>query len=295
MTADRGETIAAEDTVAGRLALKSDGPARFTGRPVPTLRGTMFGGQIIGQCMAAALGTVVRHPWPVSLQLYFIAAPEPDTDIVYQVAKRRDGGRYAWRHVLATQHDEVVVEAIAAFSSRPAEGAEPPRPLGVPLPDDRDGPAWQDRARLEREEAYFGHLTMGVLDVRFVSGSPARRLSAGDREPRQQFWVRPVGISRWGPREVTAALAMLSDVNMLAMPLLAIGELGDGPGVYAMSFDHNLRFYSPLDELGWLLFRQESVVIAGTTVEARGVLYAPDGRVVFTVNQQGVVLSGRIG
>jgi acyl-CoA thioesterase-2 len=132
---------------------------------------------------------------------------------------------------------------------------------------------------------------MGVLDVRFVEGSPARRLALGDREPRQQFWVRPAGVHRWRPAEVTAALAMLSDVNMLAMPLLAIGALGDGRGAQALSFDHTLRFYAPLDDVGWLLIRQESVIIAGSTVEARAAAYAPDGRVIFTANQQGVVLS----
>jgi hypothetical protein len=138
----------------------------------------MFGGQIIGQCLAAALGTVVRHAWPVSVQLYFIAAPEAGTDIVYRVEKRRDGGRYAWRHVLATQRDSVVAEAIAAFSSHPAEAAEPQQPLDIPIPDDRDGPLWPDAPHVEHISTYFSHVTMGTLDVRFVEGSPARRLSA---------------------------------------------------------------------------------------------------------------------
>jgi acyl-CoA thioesterase II len=291
VTGSLDEAPADADTVARRLALTAVGPATFSGRPVPTLRGTVFGGQILGQCLAAALGTVGRYPWPVSLQAYFIAAPVPGTDLVYQVTTRRDGGRYAWRHILATQNDVVVAEALAAFGSRPAESARPPRPLGVPLPGQPDGPGGPGAAGADRVLAYLGHVTMGVLDVRFVGGSPARRLGLGDREPRQQFWVRPVGVPRWRPPEVTAALAMLSDVNMLAMPLLAIGALGDGRGAQALSFDHNLRFYAPLDEVGWLLVRQESVIIAGSTVEARAAAYAPDGRVIFTATQQGVVVS----
>jgi acyl-CoA thioesterase II len=130
----------------------------------------------------------------------------------------------------------------------------------------------------------------GVDEAAAGGDTIARRLDLGDREPRQQFWVRPVGVARWRPPEVTAALAMLSDVNMLSMPLLAIGALGDGRGAQALSFDHNLRFYAPLDEIGWLLVRQESIIVAGSTVEARAAAYAPDGRVVFTASQQGVVV-----
>jgi acyl-CoA thioesterase II len=286
------ELGAARGSVVERVTLAAtDRPDAFIGRPVPTLRGTMFGGQIIGQTLAAAIATVDRHPWPVSLQLYFIAAPEMDTDIVYRVERRRDGGRYAWRHVLATQGDRIVVEAIAAFGSRPVETGPAPHPLGVPIPADRDGSmaaATSDQARLDD---YFRLLTMDMLDIRFVTGSPPRRISAGDLDPSQEFWVRPLGGGEWNLRDVSAALALLSDVNMLAMPLLALGEVGDLTGTYALSFDHNLRFYSTQPELGWLLCRQESVVVAGTTVEARALVYAPDGRLVFTANQQGVVVA----
>jgi acyl-CoA thioesterase-2 len=279
----------ASASVVERVRLDRVGPDTFVGRPTPTLRGTMFGGQIVGQCLAAAHATVDRHPWPVSLQLYFIAAPDPDLGVEYRVDRRRDGGRYAWRHLVACQNETVVVEAMAAFGARPTE-APHPTPLGLPVPDQRDGPRWGNAPRLDRVDRYFDLLTMGMLDVRFADGSPARRLSHGDCDPRHEFWVRPHGVSSWTPREVGAALALLSDVAMLAMPLLAMGELGDRADRYAMSFDHNLRFYATQPEIGWLLVRQESVV-AGSTLEARAAAYAPDGRLVFTANQQGVVLA----
>lgn len=288
MTVDLGEALG---SVVERVTLAAtDREDVYVGRPVPTLRGTMFGGQIIGQTMAAAIATVERHPWPVSLQLYFIAAPAMDTDIVYRVERRRDGGRYAWRHVLATQGGATVVEAIAAFGSHPVKTGPPPRPLDVPIPSDRDGSRAATASDESRLDSYFRLLTMDMLDVRFLTGSPLRRISAGDLGPSQEFWVRPLGAGRWNLRDVSAALALLSDVNMLAMPLLALGEIGDRPETYALSFDHNLRFYSLPPELGWLLCRQESVVVAGTTVEARALVYAPDGRLVFTANQQGVVV-----
>lgn len=73
MTGSVDEAPADGDMIARRLALTAIGPARFSGRPVRTLRGTVFGGQILGQCLAAALGTVGRYPWPVSHNLRFYA------------------------------------------------------------------------------------------------------------------------------------------------------------------------------------------------------------------------------
>jgi acyl-CoA thioesterase-2 len=84
-------------------------------------------------------------------------------------------------------------------------------------------------------------------------------------------------------------LAYLSDVNMLATPLLAVGELGDGVRSYAASFDHTLRFYSPAEDLDWLVYRQRSSAVAGSTLEAEGRLATRDGRLLFTASQQGLL------
>jgi acyl-CoA thioesterase-2 len=278
-------------TVAERIAVVPKGDSSFVGAPVPMLRGSMFGGQILGQCMSAAIATVAGQTWPASMQLYFVAAPDPDVDVVYRVSTTREGGRYSWRHIIASQGERIVADAMAAFA-RHAHG-----PVVVPVPAALRGP---EEFRTPQDEwahhsevigNYLDHVTMGVLDVRFVQGSPPLRISRGDREPRQQFWLRPVGQRAFARREMAAVLAFLSDVNMLAMPLMSTGELGDGTRSYAASFDHTVRFYTPLDELDWLVFEQEAVLVSGSTMESRGRALTADGRLLFTVSQQGLVLS----
>jgi acyl-CoA thioesterase-2 len=278
-------------SVEHRVTVRPDGDGAFVGTtPARMLRGSMFGGQILGQCMAAALATVPGESWPVSLQLYFIAAPDPDIDVVYRVSRRRDGGRYAWRHIVATQGEAVVLDAIAAFTHRAHRDVGSPHRPALPGPGALDAADVMVARHPRVIGNYLEHVTMGLLDVRYIQGPPPLRIEAGDLDPRQQFWVRPLGVRGFGPRVMPAVLAFLSDVNMLAMPFLAQRELGDGVRTYAASFDHSLRFYSPLDDLDWLIFHQESVVVAGTTVESRGRAETADGRLVFTVSQQGLML-----
>jgi acyl-CoA thioesterase-2 len=276
--------------VGDLVAVTRIAPGVFTGRPVPVLRGSMFGGQLVGQCLSAAAATVSRHRWPVSMHLYFISAPTMDADIVYRVEKRRDGGRYAWRSVVGTHGDRVVLEAIVSFASQPPGTVTPGLPPGTPGPEDLPAPDEVVSRSADLVGDYLEHVTMGCLDVRWVEGAPPLRIARGDDDPRQRFWLRSAGKLRPTALETASVLAFYSDVNLLAMPLLGHGELGDGGRTYAVSVDHSLRFYSPLDELDWMLYSQESVVVSGTTMESRGSLLTRDGRLALTVAQQGLSL-----
>jgi hypothetical protein len=70
------------------------------------------------------------------------------------------------------QSDLVLAEAIAAVSSRSGGGACAAAAATVPVPDDRDGSPCLDAPDAERTDTYsnFSHVTMGMLDVRFMAG-----------------------------------------------------------------------------------------------------------------------------
>lgn len=288
MTAASPGSSAHLSSVADLVSVARVGSRHFTGQPVAMLRGSMFGGQILGQCWSAAAATAAQHRWPVSMQVYFITAPDPTQRIDYEVDVRRDGRRYAWRRVVGSQRGAVVVEAMAALGARSGPATNSEQRTAV---DPEDLPSAQEVTALDPDVVgdYFEHVTMGVLDVRYVEGAPPLRIRRGDRELSQRFWVRPEPCGASGIAEVGAVLAFLSDVNLLATPLLALGELGDGQTSYAASFDHAVRFYSPMREVDWLLVRQESVVVSGTRVESRGSAVNRAGDLVFTVSQGGLV------
>jgi acyl-CoA thioesterase-2 len=262
----------------------------FEGTPVPMRRGSMFGGQILGQCWAAARESAPGHPWPVSQHAFFVSAPDPETVVRYTVQRQRESRRYAWRRVVGVQHGSVVVDALVALSAVAPTTVQAVLPLEVRGPDELDPPDIVTGRDPVGVGDYFDHVTMGVIDVRYVEGAPPTRIRDRDLAPEQWFWVRPLAPVRGDRGGVGAVLALLSDVNLLATPLMTIGELGDGVTTYAASFDHVLRFYDAPAEVDWLLFHQEAVAVAGSTVESRARVVAPDGTLVLTVSQQGLVL-----
>lgn len=278
-------------TVAELVVVEQCGDLAYVGIPTATARGSVFGGQLAGQTMSAAAATVDdRYPWPTSLQLYFISAPDPTQPIHYDVVVRRNGGRFGWRTVTARQGERVVVEALVAFQSTPAPPARCSIADEVPGPEDLLAPPALEALHGSLVGDYFQRLGTDQMDTRFVQGPPPLRLAHGDVEPRHQLWIRPLGLGPLSPKEVGCCLAYLSDVTMLATPMISIGRLGDGATDFASSFDHSLRFYSGLEEIPWIVYDQSSATVADLTLEAHGRMATRDGRLVGTVTQQGVLM-----
>ena len=75
----------------------------------------VFGGQVLGQALMAALRTV-DEPRPVhSLHGYFLLGGDPNHPIVYEVERTRDGGSFTTRRVKAIQHGRIIFTMSASF------------------------------------------------------------------------------------------------------------------------------------------------------------------------------------
>ncbi|CAN5262478.1 acyl-CoA thioesterase II [soil metagenome] len=280
-----------ELSIGDLVRVEPSGPLSFVGQPYRTARGAVFGGQLLGQALSAAGGTNEGFPWPTSLQVYFIAAPDPTRPIQYDVTIRRDGGRFAWRHVLGTQGGRLILEAMAAFQSVPTPAAPQPLPEDLLRPDELEDVTDLVLRHGEAMRHYYDRIGVGTMDTRFVQGAPPLRIQQGKLDPWHQIWIKPLNLAAMGPTEMGCVLAYLSDVNMLATPMLPFASLGDGVKDYASSFDHNVRFYTPVEVLDWLVFDQRSNTDSGSTLEARGSLVTEGGMLVCTVNQQGLKLN----
>ncbi|PHU09607.1 Acyl-CoA thioesterase 2, partial [Capsicum chinense] len=75
----------------------------------------VFGGQFLGQALAAASKTVDFLKIVHSLHAYFLLAGNFDIPIVYQVYRVRDGKSFATRRVDAIQKGNVVFTLVASF------------------------------------------------------------------------------------------------------------------------------------------------------------------------------------
>lgn len=269
-----------------RTAATASGTETFRGRPVPGSRGRVFGGQLIGQAVAAAAAAVDRaRPGRVahSLHAYFLSAGDPRTTIDYEVSAMRDGRSFSVRSVRALQDGRLLLTAALSFQA-PAEGPSYERPWTAEYPDPESLPAG-DRERP-------GHRT--AVEIRRV---PAELdpLPTGSG-PGQAVWLRAAA-----PRSDVsdlvgrAALAMITDFTVLEPVVNGHGLTFDTEGLSVASLDHAMWWHAPaaLDE--WMLYRQQSPWSGGQRGLVTGRLHARDGRLLASVSQEGLVRFTRGG
>src|SRR5215203_3886123 len=94
--------------VADLLALLDLEPLEvnlFRGRSPQSGWQRVFGGQVIGQALVAAVRTVEGRQ-PHSMHAYFLLGGDPAVSIIYEVDRIRDGRSFTTRRVIAIQHGQ---------------------------------------------------------------------------------------------------------------------------------------------------------------------------------------------
>src|SRR5215471_15577343 len=86
----------------------------FRGRSPQSGWQRVFGGQVIGQALVAAVRTVEGRQ-PHSMHAYFLLPGDPKVPIIYDVDRLRDGGSFTTRRVTARQHGHPIFSAMASF------------------------------------------------------------------------------------------------------------------------------------------------------------------------------------
>ena len=95
----------------------------------------VFGGQVLGQALAAA-NLTTEDRGVHSLHAYFLREGDHEAPIVYQVDRQRDGRSFSNRRVVAIQHGRPILNLAASFQ-RPEEGLEHQSSMPeVPPPED---------------------------------------------------------------------------------------------------------------------------------------------------------------
>src|SRR5713226_5091111 len=109
----------------------------FRGRSPQAGWQRVFGGQVIGQALVAALRTVENRP-PHSMHAYFMLPGDPKVPIIYEVDRIRDGKSFTTRRVVAIQHGHAIFTMAVSFHrdepgfSHQAEMPKVPAPEELP-------------------------------------------------------------------------------------------------------------------------------------------------------------------
>ena len=270
------------------LRLQQIEPDRFRGESRDPGHHRVFGGQVLGQALAAACATVENRDVH-SLHAYFLRAGDPDHPIVYEVDRSRDGTSFTSRRVVAIQHDAQIFHMSASFQVKQEgidrQGAMP----DVPHPD-----SLPDMATVIAElkiKAPDRPLPFRDLQRPFEFRPAAMPDPAADvpKEPHMKLWFRAV--DRLPDDEILhrSLLAYASDYYLLGTAGMDMRLTLGQRDVQTASIDHAMWFHRPARVDEWLLYVLDSSTACGSRGLARGAIFSQDGRLIASTAQEGLV------
>ena len=261
----------------------------FRGRSPQQSWQRVFGGQVLGQALVAAVRTVAPERVAHSLHAYFLLGGDPARPIVYSVERVRDGGSFTTRRVTAIQHGRPMFVMSVSFHKAEA-GLD--HQSGMPsVPGPEDLPSEQ-----ELEARLLAHLPENIrsywererpIELRPVDVS--RYLAREPRPPEQHVWMRATGPLPHDFPLHQCVLAYASDFSLLDTALIAHGKLMFDKDIQLASLDHALWFHRPFRADEWLLYAQDSPSSHGARGFCRGSIFTRDGQLVASVAQEGLM------
>lgn len=249
----------------------------------------VFGGQVLGQALAAANNTVdgrVAH----SLHAYFLRKGDHTSPIIYEVDRQRDGRSYTSRRVVAIQHGHPILNLAASFQI-PEDGLEHQSSMPqVPPPEKlKDANDYRQQLLDSLGECELPRYLMHERPFEFRPVQLPQFIDPEPREPRSHIWFKTVGPMPDDDRLHRNMLAYVSDYYLIGTATRPHGVSFFSKNLQLASLDHALWFQRPfrLDE--WLLYSIESPSASGGRGLARGKIYRQDGALVAVVAQEGVM------
>ncbi|GAA1647758.1 acyl-CoA thioesterase II [Kribbella alba] len=249
----------------------------FRGRQPQTSAQRVFGGQVLGQALVAASGTVDPERIVHSLHGYFLRPGDTAVPIEYQTERIRDGKSFSSRRVVASQHGRTIFYMSASYQ-RPEPGLDHSDPMPDELVPPEHAPTLAsvfEQASGRKAEDW--NKEWAALDVRLAGVSG------------RQFWIRAAGKLPDDPALHACVLAYASDLTLLGASLLPHGIIIGDERIQPASLDHALWFHRPFRADEWLLYDQASPSASGARGFATGRLFSEDGRLVASVAQEGLI------
>ncbi|MCG6871317.1 MAG: acyl-CoA thioesterase II [Gammaproteobacteria bacterium] len=249
----------------------------------------VFGGQVLGQALAAASQTVEKR-LPHSLHAYFLRRGDLQAPIIYEVDRARDGGSFTARRVVAIQHGRQIFNMACSFQREEAGLDHQDNMPQVPPPEElRDV---MEYGRELKEKIPELKLPRFLLEERPFEFRPVQDPQYADpvaRPPRRQVWLRAVDRLPDDELLQRSMLAYVSDYGLIGTATLPHGVSPLSPEVQMASLDHAMWFHRPFRLDDWLLYDADSPSASGSRGFARGRLFTRDGGLAASVAQEGLM------
>jgi acyl-CoA thioesterase-2 len=277
------------ETLLSILDLEALEDNLFRGRSPQQSWQRVFGGQVLGQALVAAVRTVDAQRIAHSLHAYFLLGGDPSCPIIYSVERVRDGGSFSTRRVTAIQHGRPMFVMSASFHK--IEGGYDHQSQMPKVPAPEDLPSEQ-----ELKAKMLAHLPASMrsywererpIELRPVDVS--RYFSREPRPAEQYVWMRATGALPDDFPLHQCVLAYASDFSLLDTALIAHGKLMFDKDIQLASLDHALWLHRPFRADDWLLYAQDSPNSHGSRGFCRGGIFTRSGELVASVAQEGLM------
>ncbi|MEH6639511.1 MAG: acyl-CoA thioesterase II [Porticoccaceae bacterium] len=274
------------------LTLEQLDDGRFEGQNQDIGAASVFGGQVVGQALAAAEATVEGRP-AHSLHSYFLRPGNKTIPIIYDVERVRDGGSFSTRRVVAEQQGEVIFILSASFQKTESgfdhQTDMPDVPAPEDLPDESEIRLAMATSLEPERQAFF----TSERPVEMRPLYPDDLWNKTTRPAQQGFWLRVNTEIPDSPKLHRALLAYASDFYLMGTALRPHGERFSSAGMLAASLDHAMWFHRDFRINEWMLYTMDSPTASGGRGLNLGSFYKRDGTLVATCMQEGLMRMGR--
>lgn len=251
----------------------------------------VYGGQFMGQALAAASKTVHFLKILHSFHAHFLLPGDVYIPIIYQVERLRDAPNLATRRVNAVQKDRIVFFLIASFH-REEQGFDHQEPTMPPVPDpDTLLPkhGLEEGVKLPRNHPRNDVCTSTSVpwptEIRPLDPETYTRYTP--RSPSIRYWLRAKGRLPDDQALHRCVGAYFSDLLFIQISLNPHRREGVFPT--SISLDHSMWFHRNFRADDWLLYVIDSPTAYNARGFCRGQMFNRKGELVLSAMQVGVV------
>ena len=278
------------DQLLDVLSPQSTGDDVFTAENMHPKATRVYGGQVLAQCISAAVATVATDRILHSQHAYFLRPGSPDRPIVLEVERARDGGSFSSRRVVALQDGKPML--VSSMSFQKASRGDDYQPTAPSVPQPEDLPSERELG-LKAGSLHEDFMITTGTDLDFRVVEPIDWENPVPRDPELQIWVKTTGKV---PGELSesrglhqALLAYISDAFLIDVCMITHGHYFMDPNLQVASLDHALWFHEDFRADEWLLHTVEAKQIGGGRGLAQGNFFTREGKLVATTMQQGLI------
>ncbi|MGR6872864.1 acyl-CoA thioesterase domain-containing protein [Pseudomonas sp. HK3] len=250
----------------------------------------LFGGQILGQSLNAAMQAAPEGFLPHSLHAYFLLPGHVNGHVDYKVEVLRKGRSFAALRVDAIQDGKIILTQNTSFQL-PETGFE----HQMPMPDVKGPDGIMSQLEITRK---FAEMIPENVRDKYTSDKPVESrpinpiniFMPDKRDPQKDVWFKP--INDWSKQSLAlhySLMAYSSDFHLVGTALQPHGVSFATKGMQVASLDHAIWFHHPPRVGDWMLYNMQSPAASGGRGLNIGHVYHEDGQLIMSVAQEGLM------